>query len=164
MTQEYENVEGLLGATDPQSPVYCIYPRVYQASTRHFLDGFPGRNTLTSICQNDLSLGLLQIAELLTTVIGNPCLEGDLILDESGQPDCNVADVTTTTDGVQTQSLIPQCSTPSNAINEAPCWYLELNRAECSNPNHVTGLLMHVERGQSVPPVGTSVQVNCAAN
>lgn len=36
-------MEELLAATDPHLPVYCIYPHVYQESTRHFLDGFPGR-------------------------------------------------------------------------------------------------------------------------
>jgi ornithine decarboxylase len=40
---EYENVEDLLASKDPQSPVYCVYPHVYQKSTKHFLDGFPGR-------------------------------------------------------------------------------------------------------------------------
>ena len=43
MTDSYENVEALLHASSPQTPVYCIYPQVYQKSTRHFLDGFPGR-------------------------------------------------------------------------------------------------------------------------
>ena len=43
MTDAYHNVEELLLATDPQMPVYCIYPHVYRKSTRHFLDGFPGR-------------------------------------------------------------------------------------------------------------------------
>lgn len=43
MTSAYQNVEELLLATDPQMPVYCIYPHVYRESTRHFLDGFPGR-------------------------------------------------------------------------------------------------------------------------
>jgi len=43
MTTEFQTVEDLLTATDPQAPVYCVYPHVYQESTRHFLDGFPGR-------------------------------------------------------------------------------------------------------------------------
>jgi ornithine decarboxylase len=43
VTDAYHNVEDLLLATDPQMPVYCIYPHVYRESTRHFLDGFPGR-------------------------------------------------------------------------------------------------------------------------
>ena len=43
MIDEYENVEDLLATTDPQSPVYCVYPHVYRKSTQHFLNGFPGR-------------------------------------------------------------------------------------------------------------------------
>ena len=43
MSDEYETVEDLLATKDPQSPVYCVYPHVYQKSTKHFLDGFPGR-------------------------------------------------------------------------------------------------------------------------
>lgn len=43
MTSSYSNVQELLLARDPQIPVYCVYPHVYQKSTQHFLDGFPGR-------------------------------------------------------------------------------------------------------------------------
>ncbi len=43
MTKGYTSVGELLQSTDPQAPVYCIYPHVYQETTRHFLDGFPGR-------------------------------------------------------------------------------------------------------------------------
>ena len=43
MTSIYDNVEDLLAATDPLLPVYCIYPHVYRESTKHFLNGFPGR-------------------------------------------------------------------------------------------------------------------------
>lgn len=43
MSNSYDTVADMLRATDPQLPVYCVYPQVYQKSTRHFLDGFPGR-------------------------------------------------------------------------------------------------------------------------
>lgn len=43
MTKSYSNVTELLLDRDPQLPVYCVYPHVYRKSTRHFLDGFPGR-------------------------------------------------------------------------------------------------------------------------
>ena len=43
MNAGYQTVEDMLLATDPELPVYCVYPHVYQKSTRHFLDGFPGR-------------------------------------------------------------------------------------------------------------------------
>jgi ornithine decarboxylase len=43
MSKRYKSVGELLQKTDPQEPVYCVYPHVYEKSTRHFLDGFPGR-------------------------------------------------------------------------------------------------------------------------
>jgi len=43
MTEVYENVQDLLLARNPISPVYCVYPHVYRESTQHFLNGFPGR-------------------------------------------------------------------------------------------------------------------------
>ncbi len=39
----YRSVEELLRQTQPQTPVYCVYPHIYKQSTRHFVDGFPGR-------------------------------------------------------------------------------------------------------------------------
>jgi len=39
----YSSVEELLLDQDPQLPVYCVYPHVYRKSTRHFIEGFPGR-------------------------------------------------------------------------------------------------------------------------
>jgi ornithine decarboxylase len=41
--QSFQNIPDLLRLSDPQQPVYCIYPHVYDASTKHFLHGFPGR-------------------------------------------------------------------------------------------------------------------------
>lgn len=43
MTEVYENVQDLLLARNPTSPVYCVYPHVYRESTQRFLAGFPGR-------------------------------------------------------------------------------------------------------------------------
>ncbi len=40
-----------------------------------FLDRFPGRSTVTAICQQDLSGVLQQFAELLKTIIHDPCIE-----------------------------------------------------------------------------------------
>lgn len=52
MIESYENVEMLLQARDPELPVYCVYPHVYQASTEHFVSGFPGR-TLYAVKANN---------------------------------------------------------------------------------------------------------------
>jgi ornithine decarboxylase len=41
--QSFSDVAQMLRALQPDRPVYCVYPRVYHASTRRFIDGFPGR-------------------------------------------------------------------------------------------------------------------------
>ncbi|MGE3543449.1 MAG: hypothetical protein AB7L28_05940, partial [Kofleriaceae bacterium] len=45
---------------------------------QHFLNQFPNRSTSTTICQSNLSDGLMLIAQLLKTVIGDPCISGNL--------------------------------------------------------------------------------------
>ena len=42
-TEAYADVGQLLRALKPTEPVYCVFPHVYRHTTRHFLDGFPGR-------------------------------------------------------------------------------------------------------------------------
>jgi len=39
----YTDVEALLREEDPDQPVYCIYPHVYDESTREFVERFVGR-------------------------------------------------------------------------------------------------------------------------
>jgi len=41
--QSYVDVAQMLGELEPDHPVYCVYPQVYQATAKRFLDGFPGR-------------------------------------------------------------------------------------------------------------------------
>ena len=55
-------------------------PEVADPPTRikFFLDQFPNRSTFTTICQQNLSDGLVLIAQLLKSVIGDPCIEGNL--------------------------------------------------------------------------------------
>jgi len=52
LIKSFRNIEELLIANDPHLPVYCIYPHVYRESTKHFLDGFPGR-VLFAVKAND---------------------------------------------------------------------------------------------------------------
>ena len=43
MTKSFPNVPELLRTLDPHQPIYCVFPHVYDESTKHFLNGFPGR-------------------------------------------------------------------------------------------------------------------------
>ena len=41
--QNFPDVDHMLRALEPREPVYCVYPGVYDESTRRFVAGFPGR-------------------------------------------------------------------------------------------------------------------------
>ena len=41
--EQFADVGQMLRAHQPSNPVYCIFPHVYRASTKAFLQGFPGR-------------------------------------------------------------------------------------------------------------------------
>ncbi|MDX1499729.1 MAG: hypothetical protein R3176_07525 [Woeseiaceae bacterium] len=51
--QNYADVPELLRKLAPVDPVYCIYPHVYRAAARRFLDGFPGRVLYAVKANND---------------------------------------------------------------------------------------------------------------
>jgi ornithine decarboxylase len=48
----FDDVGAMLRAWRPREPVYCIYPHVYRATAREFLQGFPGR-VLYAVKAND---------------------------------------------------------------------------------------------------------------
>jgi len=43
MSNQYDSVESLLHARQPERPVYCIHPEVYRDVAEHFIANFPGR-------------------------------------------------------------------------------------------------------------------------
>ncbi len=51
-TEKFADVRALLREAMPREPVYCVFPHVYRESTRHFLEGFPGR-TLFAVKANN---------------------------------------------------------------------------------------------------------------
>ena len=70
-----------------------------------------------TICKSDLSDGLLQIAELLKTVIGSPCINNKL-----AEPyQCSVLDVANYGKEGETRTVIGQCEA---GVDKIPCWKL----------------------------------------
>ncbi len=51
--KRFPDIRGVLGDLAPKEPVYCVYPHVYERSTREFLDGFPGRVMYAVKANND---------------------------------------------------------------------------------------------------------------
>ncbi len=112
-----------------------------------FLNSFT-HSTLTTICKSDLSESLLQIAELLKTVIGSPCINNEL-----AEPyQCSVLDVANFGKDNETRKVIGQC----DASGELPCWALGQDAMKCG-----TKLALNIERGGITPPPDTHVIANC---
>jgi hypothetical protein len=95
---------------------------------------FPNRSTTTSICSSDLSDVMLLSGQLLTSVLGSPCLDVplvDLDPDRAGtQGDC-VAWFEGPSIG---QQLIGECDVSATQR----CWRLEEDPQNCTSAPHLT--------------------------
>lgn len=121
-----------------------------------FLESFPNRNTATTICNNDLSDALTQIADLLTEVLGNPCIGGDLKLTD-GQPTCTVTDVSNKGKENESQVIVPECNAERSNL---PCFHFDIDATECTSTP--TQLALTIER--SSDPDNTVLEARCESN
>jgi hypothetical protein len=127
---------------------------------RAFLEQFTDRNTVTTICQDNLAGALQIISDLLKDSLeDNPyCLTTDVfIYPERERPyDCQVSDVL-----YDQETALPHCTTPSPDAPNAPCWYIQQNSTGCNN-----GPLQEVVvvRGNEAVNSDTDVVVRCAVN
>ncbi len=122
------------------------------ARLQAFLDLFPDRNASSTICQQDLSGGLVSVATLLSRAIGSPCI-GVVLADADPatagkQYDCVVEDVV----GAAT-TLVPAC----NAGGPATCWSLVANPTVCTLAER---LELVVTRPAAPPPL-TITRMRC---
>lgn len=139
-------------------------PRLY-----HFAQQFPERNTFYSLCNNDLSAGLTQVAQLIRRVIGNPCFESDVDTTDTDpsnpglQLECTVADVTNPGEQNEVQTLLPTCTmtdagTPSPSSPQ-PCWYVISDPERCEL--YPSKLAIAVYPPDRVTPSETHLMVQC---
>ena len=117
---------------------------------KFFLDQFPNRSTFTTICQPNLSEGLQQIAQLLKTALGNPCIEGKLKM----PIDCSVSDVTNYLKPTQMERVLPQCNNTTNtaASTNKPCWAIVKDAMKCPTAQYPDNFILKVERSEAPPP------------
>jgi hypothetical protein len=129
-----------------------------------FLESFRERNTVTTICNEDLSQAITQVATLLANVVGNPCLESGVDLNQGAegvQHDCQVSDVLFDLDNaVLDESPLAQCSSATPDSSEYPCWYLTYDSTSCT-PEQGQPIELIIERGDDAPPAGTRAVVRC---
>jgi hypothetical protein len=130
-----------------------------------FLNGFPQRSTFQTMCQYDpatddvdFSGALNQIAALLKTVVGTPCLEGNLADTDPNtngtQPECRVSDVQDQGLDTEVETPIPPCD-----VSGPPCFSF----VEDTTCNTDTNLALEIDRGGQEPPSNTTVVVRCLA-
>ncbi|MBA3501178.1 MAG: VWA domain-containing protein [Deltaproteobacteria bacterium] len=169
-------VAGIMGTTEPfaieqrqingMNQVALAHSCTYASPTgtqfgdpptrlKFFLDQFPNRSTFTTICQADLSGGMQQIAQLLKTALGNPCIEGKLAM----PIDCSVSDVANYLKPNQSEVVLPRCNneapmTPSNT----PCWRISKDPAKCPTGDQ---FILDIQRGGTTPPPDTHVIAYC---
>jgi len=170
------------GAPQPSVAHSCSYPGATGVEVadppvriKFFLDQFPNRSTFTTICQKDLSEGLRLIAQLLKSVIGDPCIEGNLADVDPNTPgeqfDCSVSDVTNAHKLNQSEKILPACEGTAPNYSNKPCWHIDRDPLNCkpcdmtkaNDPNCLATephFVLKIERLEAPPPE-TTVFANC---
>ena len=168
-------VAGIIGPSDPVTVVLpdlkavfpalahtCMYvggdnkTEVADPAVRikSLLDQFPGQNTFATICQQDLSGPLQQIAQLIKTASNDPCIDGKL----AHPPDyeCAVSAIVAPDTASETEQVLPRCD--ATASNQ-PCWHIVADATKCSSEEFEHHLLQ-IE-GQNQLQVDTHIVANC---
>jgi len=131
--------------------------------TGDFLTQFPGRNTRTTICNSDLSSGLVQVAELLKEVVGNRCFTNQPVDADPDAPgpqyDCTVTEVRHVANLPDADlRVLPQCD-PARAT--FPCWHIDEDAEHCSYTAIDPHLALFIERGSENPPEDVHIKASC---
>jgi hypothetical protein len=126
---------------------------------QYFADKVSRHSTPVSICNDDLSTGLTQIAERLRRLIEKTCLAAPpLDIDGNAgnglQADCTVQERPARPAAGDSSRVIPRCPGPGGG----PCWNLVEDRAGCM----VAGHRIDVDRQGAPAPEDTLLDVNCA--
>lgn len=114
--------------------------------TADFLAQFLTRNTRTTICDGDLSAGLVQIGGLLKDVIVDPCFDNQLVDADPSTPgtqyDCSITEVQRRA-GQPDQELgvLPPCE-----AGRFPCWRIEEDAEKCAYTNTDPHLKLVIDR------------------
>jgi len=100
-----------------------------------FLDAFPGRSALASVCASDLGAPLAEIGGLAKQLVGDPCLGAFALADVSPdpglQPTCEAVDV-------RDAAPIASRSLPRCAPGEPDCFEIVSDPAACpTTPEHL---------------------------
>jgi hypothetical protein len=150
------------GQTQPDLAASCTFagpagPELAFPGVRlaAFVDSFPGRSTLTSICDGDLSSALQQIGSTAKKLVGDPCLDvalADASPDPGLQPACEVSDVRDSSPSSPT--AVPVCATGSTT----DCYEIAADPVVC--PSSPENLRIRMRRA-AAPAGDTWTHVRC---
>ena len=143
-----------------------------------FLEQFPERNSITTICNDQLSDALQDIAQLIRIAVGNPCINRELADRNPNipltQPECSVADVENPDDEeTRVERIIPASTIvdPLTGLPDAstscgsgtpPCWGFKRDPVQC--PLAPDNISIEVFRAGASVPLGTVLEVQCVTN
>jgi hypothetical protein len=85
---------------------------------------------LFSICADDYSPAMAQIAQALGHLLGPECLPSNIVNNASGAPDCAVVNHVYAADGTSTGVVVPYCNVTAPPY-PSPCWQLLDSPANC---------------------------------
>jgi hypothetical protein len=146
--------------TDGQGSDENADPSIRQTQ---FMNAFPNRFTFTTICNNDLTGGLTQIAQLVKQVFGDACIEGELATPFQ----CSVSDVVNPGTSMASETILPECIdvSDSDTSPNVPCWVILPDAANCGmNDQDPDMLALRVKRNNVKPDPNTHVIANCVTN
>lgn len=143
----------------PTGPQYA-YPGIRMGD---FLGQFADRNTRTTICNDDLSGAMTQIAALLKRTFADPCFElelADADLTEPGvQFDCTVVDMRYVPNQPPEElAVVPACDATRSRI---PCWHIEEDAQHCGYTKTDPHRKLVVERGGVIPGPEIQIRASC---
>ena len=120
-----------------------------------FIDAFPGRAQLASICNADLSGALFKIGSTAKKLVGDPCLDAPNLADASPdpglQPACEVVDIRDSTPNAVT--VLPACGGAAT-----DCYEIAADSTVC--PTAPDNLRVRFRR-TTVPALDTWTHVRC---
>ncbi len=156
-------IQSINGNAGPGLSPSCVFagengPELADPAVRlaAFIEAFPGRSQLTSICNADLSGALSQIGASAKKLQGDPCLDtlnlADASPDPGLQPACEVLDIRDSSPSAP--MILPACGPGSTD----DCFEIAADPVAC--PSAPENLRVRVQR-TTVPALDTWTHVRC---
>jgi hypothetical protein len=132
-----------------------------------FMDAFY-RNSMTTICNEDLTDALLQIAEAIVVSLDGRCIEGvltDMDAETPGiQPDCVASEVRFPGTDQEIEVTLPACDNTADpqGSSNLPCFVIVPDEESCASKPSKLSVEVYYEENDTVPS-DTMIRAYCVA-